>query len=369
MVGKQDEHNIEANKISDEEMQQEAARIIFGAEVLSKGGMSSMPSWLRDLVLSNEQISLKARMAPIKSAVDSGQAQLKINGKDNIFENDSMELELLEYVQARRMLGLTAMDAELQVEACRIISRMEESSIHPSDQVANFLLRLIYGSTTWLANFRQRAILPRSEDLSHESKRSTDPSRIDSAIHNYSKLEAELAEFVTLQRSMGIEPTDSDLQGQARIIIYEFDDECNQTAADNVDWLNAFKLRHVSSDVSAATLENNSPLTIASVTKSTSTSQSNLVCPTPSLLAGRGASHGLRNGLTAGLYSNSSNNCPAGGPVKLGHFFLNDANCYRRLAKELGRFVASTMSPNNPNRRVPSDAELQHQARWILYDT
>jgi hypothetical protein len=57
----------------------------------------------------------------------------------------------------------------------------------------------------------------------------------------------------------------------------------------------------------------------------------------------------------------SGNNCP-------GPYFLNDANCYRRLAKELKRWVAGTMSVNNPNRHVPSDEELQHQARWILYD-
>ncbi|KAH6984022.1 hypothetical protein EDB80DRAFT_656524 [Ilyonectria destructans] len=56
----------------------------------------------------------------------------------------------------------------------------------------------------------------------------------------------------------------------------------------------------------------------------------------------------------------------------LGPFYLNNSNCYGRLAgrlaKELGRYVALTISPNNPNQHVPSDVELQHQARWILYD-
>ncbi|KAE9579872.1 hypothetical protein CGMCC3_g4272 [Colletotrichum fructicola] len=41
---------------------------------------------------------------------------------------------------------------------------------------------------------------------------------------------------------------------------------------------------------------------------------------------------------------------------------------YRRLAKELSRFVASTMSPNNPNSHIPTDEEIRHQARWVLYD-
>ncbi|KAF5487348.1 Homeobox protein 4 [Colletotrichum siamense] len=35
---------------------------------------------------------------------------------------------------------------------------------------------------------------------------------------------------------------------------------------------------------------------------------------------------------------------------------------------ELSRFVASTMSPNNPNSHIPTDEEIRHQARWVLYD-
>ncbi|KAH8889652.1 hypothetical protein GQ53DRAFT_825088 [Thozetella sp. PMI_491] len=359
----------DVSKISDEELQHEAARVIFGAEVLSQSVMASAPSWLRDLVLSNDTISRQARLAPIKSAADSGQAMLKINGKDNIFEDDSMEKELHEYVKARRMLGLTAMDGELQVEACKIIGRMEESSSAPSDDIANFLVRLIYSSTMWLANFRQRAGLPRSEDLEHEAIRSTDKSKVDSTIHNYSRLEMELADFVKTQRAIGVEPSDAALQRQARIIIYEFDDEWNQTAADNLEWLHAFKQRHLSSEVSSATLENNSPLTIASLSKSRYAfcQRGATTSGSPSTPTGSTSSTSKSSGLTAGLYTNSTTMCPRS--TKLGSFFLNDANCYRRLARELGRFVASTMSPNNPNSHVPSDEELQHQARWILYDT
>jgi len=41
---------------------------------------------------------------------------------------------------------------------------------------------------------------------------------------------------------------------------------------------------------------------------------------------------------------------------------------FRHLTKELYRFVAMCMSPNNPNRHVPTDEELQYQARWVDYD-
>ncbi|KAG5813946.1 hypothetical protein H9Q71_003487 [Fusarium xylarioides] len=54
---------------------------------------------------------------------------------------------------------------------------------------------------------------------------------------------------------------------------------------------------------------------------------------------------------------------PATVAGQAGAFFLTDANCYRRLFRELTTFVKSIMSPNNPNYHVPTDAELQHQAR------
>ncbi len=64
-----------------------------------------------------------------------------------------------------------------------------------------------------------------------------------------------------MQRALGVKPSDSALQRQARIIIYEFDDEWNQTAADNVDWLNAFKERNFpSAGAAAAAVDRTVPL-------------------------------------------------------------------------------------------------------------
>ena len=261
------------------------------------------------------------------------------------------------------------MDPELQIEACNIIGRMEESSNTPSDEVANFLLRLIYGSTAWLANFRQRAHLPRSEDLGDINQRSKDPRTIDSTIHNYSRLETELAEYVRSQRATGVEPSDCSLRRQARIIIYEFDDGWNQTAADSDEWLAAFRNRHLQQGSPASqSLSSQSPLTLESVQKPSTVSSSMTTPATTSTgldtaFATGGASSLLSNSLLAAAAP-----VPTPSQVKTGPFFLNDANCYRRLARELTRFVNSTMSPNNPNFHVPSDLELQHQARWILYD-
>ncbi|KAF9870299.1 C2H2 type zinc finger domain-containing protein [Colletotrichum karsti] len=239
----QNHHDKTGRMPSEEEMQLEACRIIFASEVLSIREISYPFSWLRDVIMSSDEIMRQAKFGPLRSQIENRLSTLKINGKDNLFEACPLENQLHEFVRAKRLLGLTAMDEELQEEACKIVGRIEEVSTTPSDFIANWLVKMIYTGTGWLANFRQRAHLPRTEDIVNANERSTDLTKVDSTIHNYSRLERSLADYMNSQRAMGIEPSDADLQRQARIIIYEFDDGWNQTAADanNAEWLQRFK--------------------------------------------------------------------------------------------------------------------------------
>lgn len=334
---------------TEDDLTLEGCRIIFASELLSLQGIATQASWLRDIVMSQEAIVKQARFGPLRGAAENRLQTLKINGKDNLFEECPMERQLHEYVKAKQLLGLTAMDDELQEEARRIVGRVEEVCTHPSEAVANWLLRLITASTIWLEGFRRRAHLPRSEDVQHKSIRSTDPNSIDSTIHNYSRVESELAAFLRKERTMGREPTDHELQRQARIIVYEFDDGWNQTVADNHEWLEAFKARNhpdkSSSSGSPSTSKNFGVITSNSADKSPTS---------PTRIAPNPFSE----------FQLDEN----GNHLRSYQYFLNDANCYRRLEKELRRWVISTMSPNNPSRHVPTDEELQYQARWILYD-
>ncbi|KAI1197967.1 hypothetical protein F5X97DRAFT_300740 [Nemania serpens] len=334
---------------SDLAIQKEACRIIYGAEVMLKGiGMSSS-SWLCDLIMSSEEAKRHAAFQP--RAPGSGYlSSLRINGKSDIFEHCEFERELRDYVQAKLLLGLTAMDHELQDEACRILGRMEERSGNPSETLANWFVRMINTSSSWLEDFRQRAHLPRSEDVGDAYKRSTDPKTIDSTIHNYSRLEAELGEYLQVQRSIGNEPTDADLQHQARIIVYEVDDEWNQTAADDKEWLGHFRQRHPPKS------SHMSPVSGGTLSDGRNASTTDLLHTAD--VSGKSPQTG--NSQSPSGSSSSS--------IRPGARFLNDANCYRRLAKDLGRFVTAAMSANNPNRHVPTDEELKHQARWIIYD-
>ncbi|KAI9167141.1 Homeobox protein 4 [Paramyrothecium foliicola] len=322
-----DQHGREP---TDEELMVEGCRIIFASELLSLQGIATQASWLRDVIMKYVDLEKKAKFGPLRGAAENRLASLKINGKDNLFEQCPMEYQLQEFE-----------------EACRIVGRVEEMSTHPSGQVANWLLRLIATGTQWLEAFRRRAHLPRTEDVQDEVFRSTDPMSIDSTIHSYSRLERELGDFLKSQRSQGIEPTDDDLQRQARIIIYEFDDGWNQTAADNNTWLAEFRQRHPA-EGSVSPTDGSVELSLPQSHRSSGSDWSSVPQTT------RSTNMSPENDSTA--------------ISSMSPFFLNDANCYRRLAKELRRWVLATMSPNNPNRHVPTDAELQHQARWIIYD-
>ncbi|KAG9241980.1 hypothetical protein BJ878DRAFT_536178 [Calycina marina] len=224
----------------------------------------------------------------------------------------SKELSLKEYVKKRQALGLTPIDAELQIEACRILDEVEVAANYKCKGALQWFKYLVTSSPHWLDDFRRRAMLPRTEEMASMDKRSLDDTTIDYSIHNYHRLERGLIDFVAKSRSAGYIPTDEVLQKTARIIIFEKDDPWDQTAADDPNCLIAFK-RH--------------------------------------------------NGLLAPIKEEANTN-----PTVPLHYFLNDSNCYGHLVRELNLFITSTKSPNNPNQHVPIDAEIQNQARWIIYD-
>ncbi|KAH7129257.1 hypothetical protein EDB81DRAFT_661581 [Dactylonectria macrodidyma] len=332
---------------SDKEMQLDACRIIFSSEVSSLRDISTESSWLRDLLMASEDITRQARFAPLRQGAENRLCVLKINGKDNMFEQCPLELHLDEFVRAKTLLDQTITDVELQEECCCIISRIEDVSITPSDSTANWLVRLIMSSAAWLSGFRQRAHLPKSDDHGSFLTGARNPG---STIHSYSRLESSLGGYLAAHRATGIEPSDKQLEREARKAIYGFDDGWNHTAANNADWLKAFRQRHGNNIMGTA--EATSADLLAITTEGAQPQQlSDLV---------------LNDTVRDVRPTRSPRNFEA--MMKM-TFFINDANCYRRLAQDLTRFVMSTMSPKNPNRHVPTDAEIQHQARWILFDS
>lgn len=342
---------------SDEEMQHEACRIIYASEPLSQSGQAGDASWLRDVLLSSNEIKHRAQLSRLRGPAENCLGKLQINGQENIFGNCPMEAQLNDFVKARTLLGLATTDYELQVEACNIVGRMEEKSVKPSEDIANFILRLIYKDASWMSSFRQRAGLPVPEGTMNLR----DQSATNSTIYNYSQLEVELAEFTRNQRALGSSPTDDELRNQARCVVHQCSKSQNETAADNKAWLDAFKQRHLQTGASQASPSNsNSPgNTLESFVPGVNNTRAGVIGSGFSPFTGSGT-----NSPANAQYPES----PATYGMNRNQLFLSGANNYRQLVRELARYVASAVSPNNPNRHVPTDEEIRHQARWVLYD-
>ncbi|KAH7007593.1 hypothetical protein EDB80DRAFT_893853 [Ilyonectria destructans] len=257
-------------------MQYEACCIVFGAEAFRRHSDSPAQSWLRDLIMSSEEITKEARFRPMKSAAKSRLTMLKIYGKEDIFENDQLESQLRQHVDMLQLLNFEVGDDELQHEAYKLANQMPNSSA----VFIKLLSDLIYSSTHWLVPFRLRARLEPAKVLLHttSNKDSTAPCPLTTDIDLGTEL---LSQDNSI--AVGQQPNSSTFQ------------------------------------------------------------------PTPTRFSTG------ESGQNVGI-----------GAKKV--VLINDNNLYRTLTRELYRFVASAMSPLNPNSHIPTDEELQFQARWIMYD-
>ncbi|OLN86351.1 Homeobox protein 4-like protein 3 [Colletotrichum chlorophyti] len=316
------------NLPSDENVAYEGCSIIFGAEILSPDSPATANSWLRDLFMASTEVAERARMRPMNQLAKLRMSQLKINGKADIFEDCELESQLCRFIGMHAALGLTVSDEDLQKEACAILSRVESCSTNPSRRFVGFLVRKIWESTAWLCPIRLRGELLSFDAASqgHVSSSTSQNDQMDLFYGELADLGQLSGEAGRLLRSRGVANIESeagmfDLPAPATFSCPAGPSSYSDQPTDNLS--TAFKDSYMRMEMAKT------------------------------LFVGSGLS--LHGG-----------DRPRG--VWAMPFFLNDCNRYRRLSRELSRFVASTMSPNNPNMHVPSDEELRHQARWMLYD-
>ncbi|EMD95150.1 hypothetical protein COCC4DRAFT_149555 [Bipolaris maydis ATCC 48331] len=262
-------------------------------------------SWLRDLVMSSPALTERARFQPVRSARESRHFPLRINAKGHLFEHCPMEVRLISFVMDQTVAGLVPNDAQLQNEACQIVRQMEQETTTPSDIFANWVVKGIYSAANWLANFKQRAaILDVSSTNGALSSHVTDSwcaplwaqplhtNALESALDttnpsqetydffkplpafsegppaipspttqsdSYGRVRTLLPDDANFYRIFDSDmrrwaastlspknpnchvPSDEEIQHQARWIMYDSDDQWNQTPADFPVWLSRFK--------------------------------------------------------------------------------------------------------------------------------
>jgi hypothetical protein len=262
-------------------------------------------SWLRDLVMSSPALTERARFQPVRSASESRHFPLRINAKGHLFEHCPMESQLIDFVMEQTLAGFVPNDAQLHNEACQIVRRMEQETSTPSDVFANWVVKGIYSAGNWLSNFKQRASIldvpgiagaplgPISDTWSSPSW--TQPphtNALESVLdrtsssqqphdffkplpafseecptmpspttqpNTHGRIRTLLPDDTNFYRIFDSDmrrwaastlspknpnchvPSDEEIQHQARWIMYDGDDQWNQTPADFPVWLSRFK--------------------------------------------------------------------------------------------------------------------------------
>lgn len=331
----------------------DACCIVFTAEIHSFGG-SRQPasSWLRDLIMSVGDIVERAKLSPLRSNAESRLTPLKIIGKSDLFENCPLEGRLLQFVAQR---GNNVSDADLQQQARLIIQEAENESVMQSELITTWFIQLVCSSAAWLADFRARAQLPYKVPATADLRLETGISPINAIIQSYNTLDERLLEYLEILQAHGIQPDDENLRQKGLSIIGELDNaEWSNIASQNHSWLTRFKRRH---------LPWSNVYDIPKMAETRNGSKASEGQQTTDLPRGEPQ---LGPKCTGGDLTPSSQ-APSFSRKK-GLIFFNDPNFDRWVGRQLGRWVAATTSEHNPNRHVPTDEELQHQARWIGYE-
>ncbi|KAG8361762.1 hypothetical protein FVEN_g729 [Fusarium venenatum] len=249
-------------------------------------------------------------------------------------------------------------DDILHIEACSVIFGAEISS-HSTPQAASSWLRdLIMGIEHITAKARmtpmKSAARSRFTELRIHSKKD---------IFEECNLESSLRQYVDMLKLLNLEIGDDELQKEACSIVGHMSNASPMFTNlliglinGSTQWLVPFRLR---AGLPIFEIEASSQLD----DRGKSNQESPNTLPDLDILQQILSEEVDRHTLGHAAFSLS----PISSNQKV--VSLNDGNMYRGLTRDLTRYVARTISPLNPTSHVPTDEELQYQARWIMYDS
>ncbi|KAI7770161.1 hypothetical protein LZL87_002532 [Fusarium oxysporum] len=309
------------------------------------------------------------RNSPLPFAATRGPADTPTSAYELI------KLEL-EYYMRNRHQYIMPPDPELHFEACSVILGAEISSPNQASLSPSWLWD-IFMSAAEIAN---QAKLRPTKQLA-EGRLSQLKINGKGNIFENCELEAALQQYMTAHTSMGHFPTDSELQQEACNVLNRTETSSSHPSRRFLDFL----MRLVwSSTVWLEPFRHRAETLVALANESVNDSyflwgQTDTAVPLDASMEldmlqpwveNRSLSpEGVPEIPAISMHSTPESRALIRDKVRTATpFFINDNNSYRRLKRELSRFVMTTMSPNNPNRHIPSDDELKYQARWILYD-
>ncbi|WKT48433.1 Homeobox domain [Fusarium oxysporum f. sp. vasinfectum] len=309
------------------------------------------------------------RNSPLPFAATRGPADTPTSAYELI------KLEL-EYYMRNRHQYIMPPDPELHFEACSVILGAEISSPNQASLSPSWLWD-IFMSAAEIAN---QAKLRPTKQLA-EGRLSQLKINGKGNIFENCELEAALQQYMTAHTSMGHFPTDSELQQEACNVLNRTETSSSHPSRRFLDflmrlvwsstvWLEPFRQRAETLVALANESVNDSYFLWGQTDTAVPLDASMELDMLQPWVENRSLSpEGVPEIPAISMHSTPESRALIRDKVRTATpFFINDNNSYRRLKRELSRFVMTTMSPNNPNRHIPSDDELKYQARWILYD-
>ena len=297
---------------------------------------------------------------------------------------DLLKLEVVAYIQIHLdTTGKLPLDQDIQLEACRIIFAAEETW----DQGISGRRKL---NISWL-----RDLIMSSSEITNQARYRPGRLRGESRIlwlgvsgrrdlFEQCPLEAQLQAFVqTGDRKFG-SVEDEQLQNKACEMIRSAEQESTSPSAtfanwvvkliySGTDWLSSFKMRTgIFPGIAPSNLIPLSPgdgTRLADDPIASSHQASSFAAPQ----ANDGYFRGL-NSTFPRLVDHPESTFASSFTVSdfcardLSDELPGDTVFNRYFVGDLARWVASTISPNNPNTHIPTDEEIQHQARWIIHN-
>lgn len=269
--------------------------------------------------------------------------------------------------------GTLPKERAIQFEACRIIFASDalsnkDCSASQRDGDESWLRDLIMSDSDIMTEALFGPLRTASEGVS--------TLRIYGRDHLFEEcqLEAQLRTFVQKQSHAIVTLSDWQIQQEACAIVHRaeeashttlegFADWVVRTIGANTNWLSAFKIR-VGLKIGSESLSASADLAAKS-----SVELVNCSWKSP---PGVASSYASFEAHTGSHITRSLDETLAGAAVSDKYSQSRHSmgpNFFRLFASDLKRWVLATMSPFNPGYHVPSDAEIQHHARWIMYES
>ncbi|KAF7555444.1 hypothetical protein G7Z17_g2163 [Cylindrodendrum hubeiense] len=293
----------------------------------------------------------------------------------NAFELIKLELEYLITEHLNKNQSMPS-DESLRYESCCIVVSSDVLSNGAETTAPSWLRDLLTSSESTAKRARLRPMRDPSRSWVTQLK-----IHGKGNIFEKCTMEDQLQNYVEISKILGNQVEDCDLQFEAHNIVARMEASSPHPCAwvqpflsgliyGSSGWLTSFRHRANLGSMSPSStprLDESSEMSDVLVTDSNHSSQPICLGMLPSDSVSKNPVNPCINTVNDSVPAIDSSHDGAKAFAKAMPLLLNDDNCYRGLVKDLSRFVVSTISRRNPDSHVPTNEELQYQARWIMF--